>query len=69
MGALVRTASEDGVPEKILEKLRAKGSFDKAKAEAQEHLEKALEIADKFPKNTFTEEIVAMFSSMSDRGN
>jgi octaprenyl-diphosphate synthase len=69
MGQLVRTASEDGVPEKILEKLREKGSFDKAKAEAQEHLEKALEIAEKFPNNKFTEEIVAMFASMSDRGN
>lgn len=69
MGQLVRTASEDGVPEKILGKLREKGSFDKAKAEAQEHLEKALEIAEKFPNNKFTEEIVAMFASMSDRGN
>ena len=69
MEALIKKASEEGVAEKILERLNAKKSFDKAKAEAQEHLEKALEIADKFPKNTFTEEIVAMFSSMSDRGN
>ena len=53
----------------ILERLNAKKSFDKAKAEAQEHLEQALQIADKFPKNTYTEEIVAMFASMSDRGN
>ena len=69
MEALVKKASDEGVAEKILERLNAKKSFDKAKAEAQEHLEKALEIADKFPKNKFTEEIVAMFASMSDRGN
>ena len=69
MEGLVKTASEPGVAERILERLNAKKSFDKAKAEAQEHLEKALEIADKFPKNKFTEDIVAMFASMSDRGN
>ena len=55
--------------EKILERLHAKKSFDKAKAEAQEHLEQALQIAEKFPNNKFTDEIVAMFASMSDRGN
>ena len=69
MEEFIRHASENGVPEKIITRLNEKKCFDKAKAEAQEHLEKALEIADKFPKNTFTEEIVAMFSSMSDRGN
>jgi len=69
MEALIKKASEAGVAEQILERLNAKKSFDKAKAEAQEHLEKALEIAEKFPKNKFTEEIVAMFASMSDRGN
>jgi octaprenyl-diphosphate synthase len=47
----------------------ARKSFAKAKAEAQEHLEQALAIADKFPKSNFTEEITAMFASMSDRGN
>ena len=69
MEGLVKTASEPGVAEKILERLNAKKSFDKAKAEALEHLERALEIAEKFPKSDFTEEIVAMFASMCDRGN
>lgn len=69
MEALIKKASDENVAEMILERLNAKKSFDKAKAEAQEHLERALEIADKFPKNNFTEEIVAMFASMSDRGN
>lgn len=69
MESLVKRASEEGVPEKILERLNAKKSFEKAKAEAQDHLEQALQIAEKFPKNNFTEEIVAMFASMSDRGN
>ena len=69
MEALIKKASDENVAEMILERLNAKKSFDKAKAEAQEHLEQALQIADKFPKNTFTEEIVAMFASMSDRGN
>ena len=69
MEELVKKASEEGVPEKILERLNAKKSFDKAKAEAQDHLEQALQIAEKFPKNNFTEEIIAMFASMSDRGN
>ncbi|MCQ2062193.1 MAG: polyprenyl synthetase family protein [Fibrobacter sp.] len=69
MEELVKKASEEGVPEKILERLNAKKSFEKAKAEAQDHLEQALQIAEKFPKNNFTEEIVAMFASMSDRGN
>ncbi len=69
MESLVKSASEEGVPEKILERLNEKKSFEKAKAEAQDHLEQALQIAEKFPKNNFTEEIVAMFASMSDRGN
>lgn len=69
MEGLVKIASEPGVAEKILERLNAKKSFDKAKAEALEHLERALEIAEKFPKSDFTEEIVAMFASMCDRGN
>lgn len=69
MEELVKNASADGVPEKIIERLNSKKSFDKAKAKAQDHLEQALQIAEKFPKNNFTEEIVAMFASMSDRGN
>ena len=69
MEAFIRRASEEGVAAEIIARLNAKKSFDKAKTEAQEHLERALEIAEKFPKNKFTEEIVAMFSSMSDRGN
>ena len=69
MEGFIAKASEEGVPEKIQDRLMAKKSFAKAKAEAQEHLEQALAIADKFPKSNFTEEIIAMFSSMSDRGN
>ena len=69
MESLIRKASDEGVAAEIIARLNAKKSFDKAKTEAQEHLERALEIAEKFPKNKFTEEIVAMFASMSDRGN
>ena len=69
MESLIAKASEEGTPEKIHDRLMAKKSFAKAKAEAQEHLEQALAIADKFPKSNFTEEILAMFSSMSERGN
>ena len=69
MEALVKRVATDDVAGEILERLNSKKSFDKAKAEAQEHLERALQIAEKFPQNKFTEEIVAMFASMSDRGN
>ena len=69
MESLVKRAATEDVAHEILERLNAKKSFDKAKAEAQEHLEQALQIAEKFPKNNFTDEIVAMFASMSDRGN
>lgn len=69
MEGLITKASEAGVPEIIIEKMNAKDAFEKAKACAQEHLEKALEIAQSLPAGKFTDEIVAMFSSMSDRGN
>ena len=69
MEALIKRASEDSVPEQIMQKLSDKGAFDKAKATAQDHLEKALEIAQTLPSGSFTDEIVAMFASMSDRGN
>ena len=69
MEALIKRASEDSVPEQIMQKLSEKGAFDKAKATAQDHLEKALEIAQTLPNGKFTDEIVAMFASMSDRGN
>jgi geranylgeranyl pyrophosphate synthase len=69
MESLIKRASEDNVPEQIIQKLNDKGAFDKAKATAQDHLEKALEIAQTFPSGNFTDEIIAMFSSMSDRGN
>ena len=69
MESLIAKASEEGTPEKIHNRLMAKKSFAKAKAEAQEHLEQALAIADKFPKSDFTDDLVAMFSSMSERGN
>lgn len=69
MEGLITKASEAGVPESIIDKMNAKNAFEKAKACAQQHLEKALEIAQKLPAGKFTDEIVAMFSSMSDRGN
>lgn len=69
MESLIKRVATDDVAGEILERLNAKKSFEKAKAEAQDHLEQALEIAEKFPKNNFTDEIVAMFASMSDRGN
>ena len=69
MESLIKRVATDDVAGEILARLNAKKSFDKAKAEAQEHLEQALQIAEKFPKNNFTDEIVAMFASMSDRGN
>ena len=69
MESLIKRVATDDVAGEILERLNAKKSFEKAKAEAQDHLEQALQIADKFPKNNFTDEIVAMFASMSDRGN
>ena len=69
MENLIKRASEDNIPAQIKEKLSVKGAFDKAKATAQNHLEKALEIAQTLPNSKFTDEIVAMFASMSDRGN
>ena len=69
MEDLIKRASEDNIPAQIKEKLSVKGAFDKAKATAQNHLEKALEIAQTLPNSKFTDEIVAMFASMSDRGN
>lgn len=69
MEALIKRASEDNIPEQIIRKLNDKGTFDKAKTTAQDHLEKALEIAQTLPSGNFTDEIVAMFASMSDRGN
>ena len=69
MEELIKSAAEEGVPQTIIDKLQGKGAFDKAKAMAQDHLEKALAIAETMPSNSFTEQIVAMFASMSDRGN
>ena len=69
MELLVKKAAEEGVPQSIIDKLHRKGAFDRAKAQAQDHLEKALEIAQGLPDSNFTDEIVAMFASMSDRGN
>ena len=48
---------------------RIENAFKKAKANAQDHLEKALEIAHGLPGSLFTEEIIQMFSSMDNRGN
>ncbi len=69
MESLIKRVATDDVAGEIIARLNAKKSFEKAKAEAQDHLEQALQIAEKFPKNNFTDEIVAMFASMSDRGN
>ena len=69
MEQLIAKAAEEGVPEKILEKLNEKKSFEKAKATAEEHLSQALDIADNLPSNQFKEEMMALFASMSERGN
>ena len=69
MEALIAKADEAGVPKQIIEKLDAKDAFKKAKANAQDHLEKALEIAEGLPGSQFTDEIVQIFASMSNRGN
>lgn len=69
MESLISKASEPGVPEQIIAKLNEKDAFKKAKACAQDHLEKALEIANQLPASNFTDEIVAMFASMSERAN
>ena len=69
MEALIAKADQAGVPEEIIEKLNTKDAFKKAKACAQDHLEKALEIAQGLPNSTFTDEIIQMFSSMDNRGN
>ena len=69
MEALIKKADQPGVPEQIIAKLDSTGAFKKAKASAQEHLEKALEIAQGLPNSKFTDEIIQMFSSMDNRGN
>lgn len=69
MEGYIAKASEAGVPEKILECLNAKDAFKKAKTCAQDHLEKALEIAQTLPNGDFTDQIVEMIASMSNRGN
>lgn len=69
MEGFIAHASDADVPEKIIARLTDAGSFKKAKANAQEHLEKALEIAQTLPNSNFTDEIVKIFSSMDERGN
>lgn len=69
MEALVKNADQADVPEKIIVLLNNKDAFKKAKAKAQSHLEKALEIAQSLPDSKFTDEIIQMFASMSNRGN
>ena len=69
MEALIAKADEAGVPEQIIEKLNKTDAFKKAKVSAQDHLEKALEMAQAMPSSQFTEEIIQMFSSMDNRGN
>lgn len=63
-----RVANEDLAAE-IVEKLNQKGVFEKTKAKAQEHLDKALSIAETFPESKFTDNIVDLLASMGDRGN
>ena len=69
MESLIAQADQAGVPEKIIAKLIEKDAFKKAKVNAQDHLEKALEIAQSLPGSLFTDEIIQMFSSMDNRGN
>ncbi len=69
MEQFIAKASESDVADKIIDRLNSKDAFKKAKANAQDHLEKALEIAETLPFSSFTEEIVEMFTSMSERGN
>ena len=69
MESLISRADQAGVPDQIIEKLNATGAFKMAKANAQNHLEKALEIAQGLPNSLFTEEIIQMFASMDNRGN
>lgn len=69
MESLIAKADQPDIPEKIIEKLNEKDAFKKAKANAQDHLEKALVIAQGLPSSTFTDEIIQMFSSMDNRGN
>lgn len=69
MEKLISLASAKDVSNEIIGLLNSKGVFDKAKANAQDHLEKALAIAQTLPSNNFTDEMVSMFASMCDRGN
>lgn len=69
MESLIKNAEQADVPEKIIALLNNKDAFKKAKAKAQDHLEKALEIAESLPGSQFTGEIIQMFSSMDNRGN
>lgn len=69
MEALISKADQAGIPEKIIENLDTRDSFKKAKAKAQDHLEKALEIAQGMPSSIFTDEIIQIFASMDNRGN
>ena len=69
MEALITSAEQADVPEKINALLNSKGAFKKAKAKAQDHLERALEIAQGLPNSMFTDEIIQMFASMDNRGN
>ena len=69
MEDLIQRADQQGIPEQIIDRLNAKDAFKKAKSCAQDHLEKALEIAQGLPNSTFTDEIIQMFSSMDNRGN
>ncbi|MCF0223103.1 MAG: polyprenyl synthetase family protein [Fibrobacter sp.] len=69
MESLIKQASAAEVTSKIIDKLNSKDVFSKAKAYAQEHLEKALEIAEMLPVCQFRDEIIEMFTSMDSRGN
>jgi octaprenyl-diphosphate synthase len=69
MEALIKNADQADVPEKIITLLNSKDAFKKAKAKAQNHLEKALEIAQSLPNSKFADEIIQIFASMDNRGN
>ena len=69
MESLISKADQAGIPDQIIERLNVTGAFKKAKANAQDHLEKALEVAQGLPNSQFTDEIIQMFASMDNRGN
>lgn len=67
--ALLKKASEPGVPEEICERLQKAGAFDRTKETALEHISAAVEISDSLPTAELVESLKFFLSSMADRGN